>query len=64
MNHVMSAAYGQTARQSETKRLARSFGLWVVIAAATALVCVVLTLDASLTTEQRSAVFLQSGVFP
>jgi hypothetical protein len=37
---------------------------WAVILAMTVMLCTVLTLDASITSEQRTALFQQSGVFP
>jgi hypothetical protein len=37
---------------------------WAVILAMMVVLCTVLTLDASITSEQRTALFQQSGVFP
>jgi hypothetical protein len=37
---------------------------WTLILAVTLVVCTVLTLDASMTPEQRLALFQHSGMFP
>jgi hypothetical protein len=42
----------------------RRFALWTFVAMLTVTTCVVLILDASITPEQRIALFEQSGRFP
>jgi hypothetical protein len=44
--------------------LRRALVPWAVILAMMVMLCTVLTLDASITLEQRIALFLQSGFFP
>jgi hypothetical protein len=44
--------------------LGRTLVPWAVILAMTVMFSTVLTLDASITSEQRIALFLQSGFFP
>jgi hypothetical protein len=42
----------------------RRFALWIFVAMLTVTACTVLILDASITPEQRIALFEQSGLFP
>jgi hypothetical protein len=44
--------------------LRRTWMPWAVILAMMVMFCTVLTLDASITSEQRMALYLQSGFFP
>jgi hypothetical protein len=53
-----------TSEPSQTVRADRSIVLWVVTGVLIAIAVTVLVLDASLSTEQRIALFIQSGVFP
>ncbi len=64
MQRDLSISFGPTIASSQTKRMARSLTPWLLIAFAIVFICALLTLDASLTAEQRHAVYLQSGVFP
>jgi hypothetical protein len=48
----------------DTGRLHRSLVPWAVILATMVILCTVLTLDASITSEQRTVLFQQAGVFP
>lgn len=48
----------------EAGRLRRTLVQWAGILAMMVMLCTVLTLDASITSEQRIALFLQSGFFP
>ena len=42
----------------------RSLALWAFVAVVAVIACTVLILDVSITPEQRTAVFEQSGFFP
>jgi ferric-dicitrate binding protein FerR (iron transport regulator) len=53
-----------TTRPSERKRRRGSFVLVLLILAVAIVLCVVLTLDASVTADQRIAPSVQSGVSP
>jgi hypothetical protein len=44
--------------------LRRTLVPWAIILAMMVMRCTVLTLDATITSEQRIALFLQSGFFP
>jgi hypothetical protein len=44
--------------------LRRTLAPWAVVLAAMVTLCLVLTLDASFTSEQRTVLFQQSGFFP
>ena len=44
--------------------LGRTLVPWAVILAMMVMLCTVLTLDASMTSEQRITLFLQTGFFP
>jgi hypothetical protein len=64
MNRDVSMDAALTANSSESKGESRSFTLWPVLLVVLIVASVVLTLDASLTPDQRIAVFLQSGIYP
>jgi hypothetical protein len=42
----------------------RRYALWIFVAALSVIACTVLILDASITPDQRIALFEQSGLFP
>jgi hypothetical protein len=48
----------------DTGWLRRTLVLWAVILATMVMFWTVLTLDASITSEQRTVLFQQAGVFP
>ncbi len=64
MNRDVSIAHALIAEPKGRVRPTRSFAFWTLVALAITFLLVVLTLDSSLTAEQRSAVYFQSGVFP
>jgi hypothetical protein len=58
------AAISATVERSHTTQADRPIVLWFVTGVLIALTATVLVLDASLSTEQRIALFIQSGIFP
>ena len=53
-----------TTERSESKHKDRPLARWTLILLLAAIACAVLGLDAALTTEQRIALFVQSGMYP
>jgi hypothetical protein len=65
MNPPASLAATVTSTESSQGTQAdRPIALWAFVAIAVVIACVVLVFDSSLTTEQRIALFVQSGMFP
>jgi hypothetical protein len=65
MNPPASLAATVTTSESlQSVQSARPIVPWVFLAVAVLMACTVLVLDSSLTTEQRIALFVQSGMFP
>jgi hypothetical protein len=62
MNQHVSIDAAPITKASQRKGESRPFPLWPLILVA--LVVLILTLDASLTPDQRLEVFLQSGMYP
>jgi hypothetical protein len=58
------AATVTTSEASPSAQSDRPIMLWVFLAVAVLIAAAVLVIDSSLTTEQRIALFIQSGTFP
>jgi hypothetical protein len=58
------AATVMTSEASEKAQSDRPIMLWAFVAVVVLIACTALVLDSSLTTEQRIALFIQSGMFP
>ena len=64
VNHPASTTATLTTQPAQSAQAERPSALWVLAAAFVVIAIAVLVADASLTPEQRFAVFLQSGTFP
>jgi hypothetical protein len=53
-----------TSEASQSAQSDRPIMLWVFLAIAVVIAAAVLVIDSSLTTEQRIALFIESGIFP
>jgi predicted membrane channel-forming protein YqfA (hemolysin III family) len=54
----------QTSCHSESKPTHHYTAMWTLIGVLALIACAVVVLEASITPEQRFAIFLQSGMFP
>jgi hypothetical protein len=64
LNHSVSITRGPAIAQSGSKPKPRAAALWGLSLLAILMVLVALMADASITPEQRIALFQQSGFFP
>jgi hypothetical protein len=64
MNRQVSIDAALTTNASESKGESRPFMLWPLLLVGLIVASVMLTLEASLSPDQRIAVFLQSGMYP
>jgi len=64
MNRQVSIDGALTATASHSIGEGRPFVVWPLLLVVLIVASIVLTLDASLTPDQRIAVFLQSGIYP
>jgi hypothetical protein len=64
MNRTISFDAAPAVKRATRTVAERRFALWAFVAVLTVTACMVLILDASITPEQRIAVFEQSGFFP
>jgi hypothetical protein len=64
MNSPLSIEATLTNGRSQSKEADRPIALWILVVVLVAIACTVLALDAAITTDQRIAQFVQSGMFP
>ena len=64
MNNSVSLSATPTTHPAQNAQAERSIALWVFVLALMVVAVAVLMADASLTPEQRIAVFMQAGHFP
>jgi hypothetical protein len=61
---MTSPAFISAPDHSESKPTHQYMAVWTLVGVLVLIACAVLVLDASITPEQRFAIFLQSGMFP
>jgi len=64
MNHPASISATLTTQPAQSEQPDRPIGLWALAAALVVIVVGVLLADVSLSSEQRIAALMQSGIFP
>jgi ABC-type transport system involved in cytochrome c biogenesis permease subunit len=61
---MTSPAFISAPDHSQSKPSHQYMAVWTLVAVLALTACAVMVLDASITPEQRFAIFLQSGMFP
>jgi hypothetical protein len=64
MNHPAPISATLATQPVQSAQTERPIALWALVAALVAIGITVLMLDASISTEQRIALFIQSGISP